>query len=157
MIAGHSTRSDSSQFLLPIQGSSLQNRDHVACQYVHIVLYWSLAHNCHENQNDYIILLAAQVQCAEILKWPTYDSFDDAFGIVFPRSPSHFMILFLYALLLVMCATYSANINIYLIIEILLYVMYKLWRFSLCSFPGPSVTSPHLGASIFLSEYPVAG
>jgi hypothetical protein len=64
----------------------LQNRDHVACQYVHIVLYWSLAHNCHENQKDYVILLAAQVQCTEILKWPTYDSFDYAFGIVFPRA-----------------------------------------------------------------------
>jgi len=46
--------------------------DHVTCQYAHIVLYWSLAHNCHENQNDCNILLAMQAQCAECLKWPTY-------------------------------------------------------------------------------------
>jgi hypothetical protein len=52
------TRSASSQFLLPFQGSVLQNTDHVACQYAHSVLYWSLAHNCRENQKDCIILLA---------------------------------------------------------------------------------------------------
>jgi len=74
MIAGHSARSDSSQFLLPFQGSVLQNTDHVACEYAHNVLYWSVAHNCHENQNDCIILLATQAQCAELLKWPTYDA-----------------------------------------------------------------------------------
>jgi hypothetical protein len=50
----------------------LQNRDHVACQYTHTVLYWTLAHNCRENPNDCIILLATQAQCAELLKWPTY-------------------------------------------------------------------------------------
>jgi hypothetical protein len=66
------TRSDSSQFLLPFQGSVLQNMHHVACQYTHIVLYWSLAHNCRENQNNCIILLATQAQCAELLKWPMY-------------------------------------------------------------------------------------
>jgi len=37
MTAGHCARSDSSQFLLPFQGSVLQNRDHVACQYAHSV------------------------------------------------------------------------------------------------------------------------
>ena len=68
MIAGHCVRSDSSQFLFPFQGSVLQNRDHVACQYAHIVLYRGLAHNYHENQNNYIILLAMQAQCAELLK-----------------------------------------------------------------------------------------
>jgi len=72
---------------------------------MHIVLYWSLAHNCRENQNSCIILLATQAQCAELLKWPTYDSFDDAYA------------------LLVMCATYPANIKVYLITEILLCVM----------------------------------
>ena len=72
MIAGHCARFDSSQFLLPFQGSVLQNKDHVACEYAHTVLYWSLAHNCRENQKDYIILLATQAQCAELLKWPTY-------------------------------------------------------------------------------------
>jgi hypothetical protein len=71
-IAGHCARSDSSQFLLPFKGFVVQNRDHVACKYTHTVLYWSLAHNCRENQNDCIILLAAQAQCAELLKWPTY-------------------------------------------------------------------------------------
>ena len=71
MIAGYCARSDSSQFRLPFQGSVLHNRDHVACQYAHIVLYWSLVHNCRENQNDCIILLAARAQCAELLKWPT--------------------------------------------------------------------------------------
>ena len=55
----------------PFQGSVLQNTDHVACQYAHIVLYWSLAHNCCENQNDCFIVLAVQAQCAELLKWPT--------------------------------------------------------------------------------------
>jgi len=73
MITDHCARSDSSQFLLPFQGSILQNTDHVACQYSHTVLYWSLAHNCRENQNDCIILLAEQAQCAELLKWPTYN------------------------------------------------------------------------------------
>ena len=72
MIAGHCARSDSSQFLLPFQGSVLQNGDHVTCEYAHSVLYWSLAHNCRENQNNCIILLATQAQCAELLKWPTY-------------------------------------------------------------------------------------
>jgi len=72
MIAGHCARSDSSQFLLPFHGSVLQNRDQVACQYARNVLYWSLAHNCRENQNDCIILLTAQAQCAELFKWPTY-------------------------------------------------------------------------------------
>ena len=72
MIAGHCARSDSSQFLLPFQSSVLQNTDHVACQYAHIFLYWILAQNCRENQNDCIILLATQAQCAELLKWPTY-------------------------------------------------------------------------------------
>jgi hypothetical protein len=62
---------DSSQFLLFL-GSVLQNRDHTACDFAHIVLYWSLAHNCCENQNNSIILLATQVQYAELLKWPTY-------------------------------------------------------------------------------------
>jgi len=71
MIAGHCARSDSSQFLHPFQSSVLQNRDHVACQYAHIVLYWSLARSCRENQNDCINLLAAQTRCAELLKWPT--------------------------------------------------------------------------------------
>jgi len=70
MIAGHCARSDSSQFLLPFRGSVLQNTDHVACQYAHSVLYWSLAHSCRENQNDCIILLTAQAQCTEHLKWP---------------------------------------------------------------------------------------
>jgi hypothetical protein len=64
--------SDSSQFLLPFQGSVLQNRDHLACQYAHSVLYRSLTHNCHENQKDCIVLPATQAQCAELLKWPTY-------------------------------------------------------------------------------------
>jgi hypothetical protein len=64
--------SDSSQFFLPFQRSVLQNRDHVACQYAHSVLYRSLAHNCRENQKDCINLLAAQAQCAELLRWPTY-------------------------------------------------------------------------------------
>ena len=63
LIAGHCARSDSS--------SVLQNRDHVVCQYAHSVLYWSLAHDGRENQNDCIILLAAQAQCAELLKLPT--------------------------------------------------------------------------------------
>jgi len=72
MIAGHCARSDSSQLLLPFQGSVLQNTDHVACQYAQNVLYWSLAHNCRKNQKDCVILLAAQAQCAELLKWPTY-------------------------------------------------------------------------------------
>jgi len=63
------------QFLLPFQGSVLQNTDHVPSQHAHIVLYWSLAHNCRENQNDCIILLTAQAECAELLKWPTYTSF----------------------------------------------------------------------------------
>jgi hypothetical protein len=63
---------DSSQFLLPSQGSVLQNRDHVACDIAHSVLYWSLAHSGCENQKDCIILLATQVQCAELLKWPAY-------------------------------------------------------------------------------------
>ena len=68
MIAGHCARSDSSQFLIPFQGSVLQNTDHVACQYAHSVLYSNLAHNCRENQNDCVILLVAQAQCAELLK-----------------------------------------------------------------------------------------
>jgi hypothetical protein len=72
MIAGHCARSDPGQFLLPFQGSVLQNRDHIACQYTHNVLYRSLAHNCRENRNDRIILLATQAQCAKLLKWPTY-------------------------------------------------------------------------------------
>ena len=72
MITGHCAISDSSQFLLPFQGSVLQNRDHVACEYAHSVLYWSVVHNCRENQNDCIILLATQEQFAELLKWPTY-------------------------------------------------------------------------------------
>jgi hypothetical protein len=55
----------SSQFLLPFQGSVLQNRDHVPCDIAHSVLYWSLAHNCCENQNDCIILQATQSQCAD--------------------------------------------------------------------------------------------
>jgi hypothetical protein len=38
MIAGHCTRSDSIQFLI-FQGSVLQNRDHVACEYAHQVMY----------------------------------------------------------------------------------------------------------------------
>jgi len=67
MIAGHCARSDSCQVRLPVQGSVLQNRDHVACQYAHIVLYWSLAHSWRENKKD-IILLAPQAQCAELLK-----------------------------------------------------------------------------------------
>jgi hypothetical protein len=45
--------------------------DHVACDISHDVLCWSLAHNYCENQNDCIILLATQAQCAELLKWPT--------------------------------------------------------------------------------------
>ena len=53
--------------LLPFQGSVLQNRNHVACQNAHSVLYWSLAHNCRENQKDCIILQAAQAQCTELL------------------------------------------------------------------------------------------
>jgi hypothetical protein len=57
------TRSDSSQFLLPFECSVLQNMDHVACQYSRIVLYWSLAHNCRENTNDCIVLLATQELC----------------------------------------------------------------------------------------------
>ena len=65
-------RDDSSQFLLPFHGSVLQNRDHVDCEYAHNVLYWSVAHNCHENQKDCIILLITQVQCAELLKCPTF-------------------------------------------------------------------------------------
>jgi hypothetical protein len=68
---GHK-RSDSSQFLLPFQGSILQNRDHVVCQYKHIVLYWSLVHKCRENHKDCIIIPATQAQCAELLKLPTY-------------------------------------------------------------------------------------
>jgi hypothetical protein len=72
MIAGHCARSDCSQFILPFQGSVLQNTDHIACQYAHSVLYCSMAHNCRENQKDCIILLAAQAQCTELLKWPTY-------------------------------------------------------------------------------------
>ena len=75
MIAGHCTRSDSSQFLLPFQGPVLQNTDHIACKYAHKVIYWSLAHNCCENQNDWIILPATQAQCAQLWKWPTYNSF----------------------------------------------------------------------------------
>jgi len=63
MIARHCARLDFSQYLLPFQGSVLQNRDHVACQYAHSVLYCSLAHNCRENQNDCIILLAVQAVC----------------------------------------------------------------------------------------------
>jgi len=47
-----------------------QGRDHVACQYAHSILYWSLAHSCRKNQNKCIILLAAQTQCALLLKWP---------------------------------------------------------------------------------------
>jgi hypothetical protein len=39
-------------------------------RYAHIVLHWSLAHTCRENQNNCIMLLAAQTQCAELLKWP---------------------------------------------------------------------------------------
>jgi hypothetical protein len=50
----------------------LQNKDHVACDIARSVLYWSLAHNCCENQNDCFILLAMQAQCAELLKWPMY-------------------------------------------------------------------------------------
>jgi hypothetical protein len=50
----------------------LHNKDHVACDIAHSVLYWSLAHNCRENQKDCITLLATHVQCAELLKWPTY-------------------------------------------------------------------------------------
>jgi hypothetical protein len=72
---GHA-RSDSSQFLLPFQGSVLQNMDHVSCQCTHNVRYWRLGHNCRENQNDCIILLATQAQCAERLKWPTYICLD---------------------------------------------------------------------------------
>jgi len=53
--------------LLPFQGSVLQNRNHVACQNAHSVLYWSLAHNCLENQKDCIIQQAAQAQCTELL------------------------------------------------------------------------------------------
>jgi hypothetical protein len=49
----------------------LQNRNHLTCQYTHSVLCRSLAHSCSENQKDCIILLAAQAQCAERLKWPT--------------------------------------------------------------------------------------
>jgi len=71
MIAGHCARSDSSQFLLPFQGSISQNTDHVACQYTHSVLYRSLTHNSREYRKDCVILLAAQAQCAELLKWPT--------------------------------------------------------------------------------------
>jgi hypothetical protein len=67
--------SDSSQFHLPFQGSVLQNWDHLACQYAHNIPYRSLALNCRENQNDCIILLAAQAQCAELLKWPTYSTY----------------------------------------------------------------------------------
>ena len=40
--------------------------------HTHSVIYWSLAHSCRENQNDCVILLAAQAQCAELLKRPTY-------------------------------------------------------------------------------------
>ena len=43
-----------------------------SCQHAHIALYWSLAHNCRENQKDCVILLAAQAQCAELLKLSTY-------------------------------------------------------------------------------------
>ena len=39
IIAGHCARSDSSQFLLPFQGSVLQNRDHVACENARSILY----------------------------------------------------------------------------------------------------------------------
>ena len=39
MIAGHCARCESSQFLLPFQGSVLQNTEHVACQYAKNVLY----------------------------------------------------------------------------------------------------------------------
>ena len=46
--------------------------DHVAYIYAHSILYWSLSHNCRENQSNCIILLATQAQCAELLKWPTY-------------------------------------------------------------------------------------
>ena len=74
MIVCHCTRSDSSQFLLPFHDSALQNRNHVACEYAHKIMYWSLAHNCRENQNDCIILLATQAQCAQLWKWPTYNS-----------------------------------------------------------------------------------
>jgi len=75
MIADHCTRSDRSQFLLPFQGSVLQHTDHVTCQHAHIVLYWSLAHNCRANQKDRITLLAAQAHCAELLKCPKYIAF----------------------------------------------------------------------------------
>ena len=71
MIGGHCARSDFSPFLLPFQRSVLQNTHHVACQYAHTVLYWSLSHNCGENQNDCITLLAVQAQCAELLKGNT--------------------------------------------------------------------------------------
>jgi hypothetical protein len=81
---GHK-RSDSSQFLLPFQGSILQNRDHVACQYAHIVLYWSLANKCRENQKDCIIPPATQAHCAELLKWPTYIA--DFEGCLYARGP----------------------------------------------------------------------
>jgi hypothetical protein len=47
--------------------------DHVAYKYAHSILYWSLSHNCRENQSDCIILLATQAQCVELLKWPTYN------------------------------------------------------------------------------------
>lgn len=40
---------------------------HIACQYAHSVLYRRLAQLCRKNQNDYIILLAMQAQCAELL------------------------------------------------------------------------------------------
>jgi hypothetical protein len=49
----------------------LQDMDHVACQYARSVPDWRLAHNCRENKNDCIILLATQAQCAELLKLPT--------------------------------------------------------------------------------------
>ena len=74
MIAGHCVRSASSRFLLPFQGSVLQNTDHVACQYARTVLYYSLAQNCRENQNDCINLPAAQAQFTQLLKWPTYNA-----------------------------------------------------------------------------------
>jgi len=47
---------------------------------LHIVLYWGLAHNCRENQEESIILLAAQAQCAELLKWATYKGWLSGFG-----------------------------------------------------------------------------
>jgi hypothetical protein len=76
-------------FFIAFQGSVLQNREHVACQYAHSVIYWSLAHNCRENQKDCIILLATQAQCAELLKRPTFMDWVCVFGLSNPARKAH--------------------------------------------------------------------